>query len=228
MNLLLIAALLRFAGLAASPLAVEYLPAEDFHSQLIRKYLDAMEHQSVAGQWVQVEVTIEAKLPKLNRQAELRALRSTSPTGTVAYQALDTRGDDMVKREVIGRYLAAESQASETNEVAITPSHYRFHFIRIVEQAGRRIHVFQLSPRQRRPGLFKGELWLDSQTALPVHESGRFVKSPSVFVKRIEFVRDYQIRDGVAIPDHMVSTVETRLVGRAELSVQYGDPKWTD
>ena len=81
--------------------------------------------------------------------------------------------------------------------------------------------MFQLSPKRRRLGLFKGELWLDSQTGLPVHESVQFVKNPSVFVKRIVFVRDYQIRDGIAIPTQITSTVDTRLVGRAELSIQF-------
>lgn len=218
-----LATLLQFAGLqfaawAASPLAVEATPTEDIHLQLIHKYLAAMELQNAGGHCGQAEVTIQARLPGVNQYAELHALRSTSPTGTVAYQALDSRGDAMVRREVIGRYLAATSQPAA--EISITPAHYRFRFLRMVEQAGRRIHVFQLSPRQKRLGLFKGELWLDGQTALPVHESGRFVKSPSVFVRYIEFVRDYRIRDGVAAPEHIASTVAT-LAGRAELSVQY-------
>jgi hypothetical protein len=69
--------------------------------------------------------------------------------------------------------------------------------------------------------LFKGELWLDAETCLPVRESGRFVKSPSIFLRRIEFVREYDIRDGVAIPRQIESTVETRLVGKAELTVRF-------
>ena len=74
-------------------------------------------------------------------------------------------------------------------------------------------------------GLFKGELWVDGQTGMPVHESGQFVKSPSVFVKRIRFVRDYEIRDGVAILNYIESTVDTRLAGRAKLDVRYFDPQ---
>lgn len=170
-----------------------------------------------------MEVTIEAKLRKLNRQATLRALRSVSPTGKISYQTLEVSGDGMVRREVIGRYLAAESQASEMNGVAVTPTHYKFRFSRTVEALGRRIQVFQLSPTLHRPGLFKGELWLDSQSGLPVHESGQFVKNPSVFVKHIKFVRDYRIQDGIAISDHITSTVDTRLVGRAELNIQFSN-----
>ncbi len=212
-------AMLHLAGLAAAPLAVESAPVEDVHAALLRKYLDAAAVQDGAGQCVEAEVTVRAGLPKLDRQAELRALRTISPAGAVTYQALHAEGDGMVRREVIARYLAATSQASK--EIAITASHYRFRFMRVVELAGRHIHVFQLSPRQKRGGLFKGELWLDGQTALPVRETGRFVKNPSVFLRSVEFVRDYQIQDGVACPSSIVSTAKT-LVGRVELTVQYG------
>ncbi len=220
MNSLLLAVL--FAG-SGSNRPESRLQAALPTPQLIRRYLRAMELQNAAGRCVEVEVTIQAALPKLNRRAELHALRRTSPTGTVTYQALDTWGDRMVRSEVIDRYLTAENQTPQINEIAITPAHYRFRFIRTIEQTDRRIQVFQLTPKQRRLGLFKGELWLDGQTGLPVRESGRFVKNPSVFVRRIEFVRDYEIRDGAAIPGRTASTVETRLVGRAELSVEFSN-----
>ena len=58
-------------------------------------------------------------------------------------------------------------------------------------------------------------------THLAVRESGRMVKSPSVFVKRIEFVREYEIQDGIAIPRRIESSVETRLIGKARLSVAF-------
>jgi hypothetical protein len=56
---------------------------------------------------------------------------------------------------------------------------------------------------------------------MPVHESGSFVKSPSIFLKRMEFVRDYLFQNGVSMPLHMVSKVETRFFGPVELNVDY-------
>lgn len=224
--LLPLAALVQITGLAATPVAVSYPPAEDIHSEVLRRYLNAVELQQIVGRCVDVEVTIQASLPKLNRQAEARVMRSTSCTGRITYQSLEAGGDSMVRREVIARYLAAEGQAAGMDDIAITASHYRFRFVRSVvepnsDQPDRRIHIFQLTPKQKRVGLFKGELWLDGQTGMPVHVSGRFVRSPSVFLKRIEFARDYQILNGLAIPDRVVITVETRLAGHAELSVQF-------
>ncbi len=70
-------------------------------------------------------------------------------------------------------------------------------------------------------GLFKGELWVDADTFLPLRESGRFVKNPSVFLKKIEFVRDYEIKDGIAFPRHIESTVDTRFWGPAQMSISF-------
>jgi hypothetical protein len=80
-----------------------------------------------------------------------------------------------------------------------------------------------LEPHKKRAGLFKGWLWVDARTALPVREQGEFVKSPSVFLRKIEFVRDYELRDGLARPVSIESTIQTRLVGNAELVVKYSN-----
>jgi hypothetical protein len=91
----------------------------------------------------------------------------------------------------------------------------------MAESEGRTVHVFQLTPRKKRVGLFKGELWLDAETYLPVRESGRLVKLPSIFLRRVEFVREYEIHEGLAYPHSVESVVDTRLVGKAELRVRY-------
>jgi hypothetical protein len=49
------------------------------------------------------------------------------------------------------------------------------------------------------------------------------VKSPSIFLKKIEFVREYEIRDGLSIPRHIESTVDTRLWGPAEMSINFSN-----
>jgi len=67
------------------------------------------------------------------------------------------------------------------------------------------------------------ELWIDAATGMPIREAGQFVKTPSLFLKKIAFVRDYEIRDGVAYPLHIQSTVDTRIVGRAELEIRFSN-----
>jgi|KBSMisStaDraftv2_1062788.scaffolds.fasta_scaffold09552_4 hypothetical protein len=220
---MLLAILIQLFGLAAAPSGVHYLAPDDAHSVLIEKYMNAMASDNLALRNVDVEVTIDARLPKLNRQATLRAVRRMSSTGAVTYTTLDARGDGMIRREVIARYLAAESEARKIDEIAITPFNYRFHLRNVMDEPTRQIYVFQLTPKKKKVGLFKGELWVDGQTGLPVHESGQFIKSPSVFVKRISFTRDYVMRGGLGVPTYVHSIVESRVAGRVELSIHFAD-----
>ena len=130
-----------------------------------------------------------------------------------------------MKTQVIARYLAADVQAQTDNDpsLAVTPANYKFQYKGLITDGGRSVYLFHLTPKKNRVGTFRGELWLDAETGLPVRESGRLAKSPSFFVKRIDFVREYDIQDGLAILRQIQSTAETRLVGKAELTVWFHD-----
>jgi hypothetical protein len=170
-----------------------------------------------------MDVEIEANLPNLQKQGRLRALRRISRLGRITYEALRFEGDKSVKSNIIARYLAAETEAQSADQslLAITPANYKFKFKGHSGEGENQIYIFQLTPRKKRVGLFKGELWIDAASCLPVRESGRLVKTPSIFLKRVEFVREYYIRGGVAVPLQIASRLETRLVGRAEVTVHY-------
>jgi len=170
-----------------------------------------------------MEVEIDASLPKLKKQGKLHALRRISRLGRITYEAVHFEGDSSIKNDVIARYLAADTQtqANDGASVAITLANYKFKYRGMVDQDGRLVHVFRLTPRKKRVGLFKGELWLDAETCLPVREAGRLAKMPSIFLRRIEFVREYDIHEGVAFPRSIESTVDTRLVGKAELRIRF-------
>jgi len=199
---------------------------QDTGTYIIRKYNDALKEQQSAAKDVAMAVTIEARLPKLKKEGKLSALRRISSIGRVTYKFLGFQGDDMVKREVIARYMNAEQDASDNTaghamNIAINPENYSFKYKGLSYRSSRPVHVFELKPKRKRVGLFKGELWLDPDTCLPLHEQGQFVKTPSVFVKKMEFARDYQIKDGVSILKHMEAKTDTRLVGVAELAIDY-------
>lgn len=195
--------------------------ADDASLEIVGRYLDATRTQQDVLRGAQMEMNVHANLPKLGKEGTLRALRIISKFGKITYKALGFSGDSTVKQEVIARYLQAESEARENGSIAISPQNYKFRLKATLERTGQKIFVFQLTPKKKVIGLFKGELWLDAATGMPMRESGEFVKSPSVFLKKIEFVRDYEIRDGVAFPSRIESTVDTRLVGKAELSILF-------
>src|SRR5262245_61505401 len=170
-----------------------------------------------------MEVEIEASLPKLKKQGKLHALRRISALGRITYEALKFEGDGTIKSQVISRYLSAEveAQRGQSPSLAVTPANYKFKYKGRNQVNGREIHVFEVSPKEKRVGLFKGEVWIDAATYLHVQESGTLVKKPSIFLKKLAFVRTYEIRDGIAIPRQVQTTADVRLVGKAEMTIDF-------
>ncbi|MFZ0589474.1 MAG: hypothetical protein WAM39_03255 [Bryobacteraceae bacterium] len=196
-------------------------PSDSESEQVIERYLNATgaENQTRAAS---MEVSIDASIPKLKKEGKLHALRKISELGKITYKILGFQGDDTIKTEVIARYLDAEQKGQDNQKFAIAPQNYKFKFKGLHRlQNGQRIYVLFLTPRRKEIGLFKGEMWLDANTCLPVMETGKLVKSPSVFFKKVEFYRDYRIENGVAVPQHMLSTIDARLVGKVTLTINY-------
>lgn len=200
-------------------------PAAVAPEAIVQQFCAASKEQEHAAAAASMDVDIQASLPKLKKQGRLHALRRISALGRITYDMLRFEGDGTVKTNVIARYLTAEAEAraKESPELAVTPDNYKFKYRGRVESDGHTSYIFQVTPRKKRVGLFRGDIWIDARTHLRVRESGYFVKNPSLFLKRIAFVRNYEIRDGVAVPRRVQSVVDTRLVGPAELEIEYSN-----
>jgi transglutaminase-like putative cysteine protease len=190
---------------------------------VISKYLQATQNHEHELRGVSMQVDISATVPKLKEKGSLRALRQISKVGQITYRVLGFQGDNTVKSQVIARYLEAEKQGQGKGQLDITPANYKFKFKGKWQFDGKDAYLFQLNPRKKRVGLFKGELWLDSATYLPIYEKGRLVKNPSIFFKRVVFERAFTIENGVAVPRYMVSAIETRVIGKVEITINYSN-----
>jgi hypothetical protein len=192
-------------------------------SAIIQSYLSATQARQSSLQGVSMEVDIDASVPHLQKYGKLHALRNISKLGKITYKVLGFQGDSTVKQEVISRYLDAEQESQTYKGIAITPANYKFKFKgrqKLSADAGW-VYVFALSPRKKAPGLFKGEMWLDEATFLPVFEKGRLVKNPSIFFKHVDFERAYKIDNGIAVPQSMSSVIDCRMVGKVQLNINY-------
>jgi hypothetical protein len=216
------------SALAGPDIPVREESGDPVGSQILQKYLEAKGHtQELRG--ASMEVEISANVPKLKENGKLRALRMISRVGQVTYRVAAFQGPNFVKKEIIARYLDAERQSQDKENIDITPQNYKFHY-RGERQtsSGASAFVFQVQPRKKRVGLYKGELWLDSRLYLPVLEKGRFVKNPSVFFKKVDFERGFSIQDGLSVPSYITSTIDTRLVGKVELNINYSNFNHSD
>ena len=204
-------------------------PAAEPPDTIVENYCAASRGQEQSFQGASMDVEIQASLPKLKKQGRLHALRHISALGRITYEMLRFEGDGTVKNQVIARYLTAEAEAQaearkdQAPSLAVTPVNYKFKYKSRDRLEGRDVYIFQVTPRQKRQGLFKGDLWIDAGTYLRVQESGYLVRSPSVFLKSVAFVRKYEIRDGISVPLQVQSVVDTRLAGKAELTIDFSN-----
>jgi hypothetical protein len=209
------------------PVFAEPDEKERIGEELFARYQTALVNQKDALKSVDMEVLMEGRIVKLKKEGKMSALKRVSSVGRVSWKLLGFWGDDTVKKEVMARYMQADQEASagtnKNGDISITPDNYKLKYKGLNDRDGRPVHIFELKPKHKRVGLFKGELWLQPETCLPVREVGRLVKNPSIFIKRMEFVRDYEIRDGVAYLKRMESHTDTRIVGRADLNIEYAN-----
>ena len=218
-RILSVALVFCFAAFADEPIAGVTPAADD----IVKSYCAAEKGQAEAFKGASMEVEIHGALPKLKKAGVLKAWRRISSLGRVTYQVLGFEGDHTVQKEVITRYIQAEieAQRDQAETMAVTPDNYKFHFKNRGEVEGRSAYVFQVTPKKKRDGLFRGEVWIDAQTYLKLQEKGYLVKNRSIFLKRVEFTRQYEIRDGHSVPRHTESVADVRMVGKAELTIDY-------
>ena len=204
-------------------LSIPALSAQD----ILQRYFEANGRQADQTRDLQMEMDFDARLPKLGKVGHLTGVRYVAKNGHVAFAVKSITGDDTIKKHVIARYLAGEQENSmKPIDAGINDQNYKFKFKRMAEQEGRRVHVFEVAPRKKRVGIFKGELWIDEELALPIRDGGEFSKSPSpVFLKKVSFTRYYSVHEGVALPTRVESVIETRIVGKAELLINYSNFK---
>ncbi|SPE23919.1 conserved hypothetical protein [Candidatus Sulfopaludibacter sp. SbA3] len=197
---------------------------DDAAREVLDRYLgSARESRGIDGEARQF--VIDASLPRMHKQGGVRGLKLISGAGRVVFTELHFVGDDVIKRAVLARFLSAEANADPAGEdLGVTRRNYRFHYKGNADYNGRTAFVFRTVPTRRLAGLFRGELWLDAETARPLREWGQFVKSPSVFLSDIYFVRDYVPDGPESSPRRTILKLRVAFAGPVELTMWLDEP----
>jgi hypothetical protein len=219
-----LAALLSLAfnltAFAGGPATIETMSVDPpAPSQALARYLTGAANGDPWSEPNMVLMEIDACLPRLAERGHLRAIRDWAEYQTPGYRVIHIEGDATVKQQVIARYLSAEKRAAAlpATSIALVPANYKFRYL--ASSGGPRVYAFQITPRKKRLGLIKGELWIDGATGLAVHESGYLVKSPSIFIRRVKITRDISLRDGIPLLRTTHLDINARFIGPAELTI---------
>ncbi len=168
-----------------------------------------------------MKAKFEASLPSMKKQGVMETEKRIDDKGHVTYEMKSYQGDDTVKKQVIARYISAEVDSSNTGHggADIQPQNYKFKYKRAEKLAGKAAEVFEVAPRKSAVGLFKGEIWLDPESGLPLRFTGRLVKNPSVIFKTNDFTQDFVLQGGQAYESVLTIDSNTRLVGKVIMQI---------
>jgi hypothetical protein len=170
------------------------------------------------------ETLVVAELPETAQRAAFELQRFYVAPRSLSYKPIHFTGDSFVKSNVIARVLQSEVdfvQKGDPSQVALNDANYKFSYKGLQSLDGHSVHLYQVKPRVKRVGLFKGRLYLDAHNGTVVRTEGSLAKSPSFFVRKLEFVQDYAAVGRYTLPVHLHSTAQARLVGRAVVDVYH-------
>jgi len=169
---------------------------------------------------------VRAELPESSRHGEFQFERRYVAPHSLKFKVVRFTGNNFVNFEVIMRILRSEIdhvQKDDPTLTAIVTANYKFSYKATVSIQGRIMHVFQVKPRKKRVGLFKGSIYLDAYTGSLVYAVATLVKSPSFFIKKIEFVQQYADSGPFTFPSDLHMEASTRLVGRVIVDMEHRD-----
>jgi len=134
------------------------------------------------------------------------------------------KGSGIVRHLVFDRLIQSESETSsgrEHHNSAITTANYTFTLAGEEEVGPYHCFVLEAAPKSKEKYLFEGKLWVDAQDFAIVKIAGHPAKKPSFWIKRADFVRQYQRIDGFWLPYRDETSVEVKIYGRRVFTVDH-------
>ncbi len=167
-----------------------------------------------------------ADLTDTQQHAEYELTRQFAAPGSLRFTPLAFHGDTFVKSNVLLRMLQAEVDhvsKRRLGQTAISEENYKFSLKAVEDVDGHNCYVFQVKPRQKRVGLFKGKVYIDSYTGTLRRAEGSIVKSPSWWIKKIEFVQDFDDVGNFILPVRLHSVNRVRMLGRTVVDIAHSN-----
>lgn len=183
------------------------------------RYMASLEQHDPFNEAGPVAVLIEASLPRFYKGAQLLVIRRMGENERSEYLIAGLVGDGAALDEVTTRYFALyeEIEKLPSSSIRISPENYKFRLRGEVKTGIGSAYVYDITPKKRRRGLFKGQIWIEAGTGAEVLTSGRLEDASSIGGS-VDFVRETKLdAAGYARVTHLTFTVP--LLGRSELVV---------
>jgi len=171
-----------------------------------------------------VQSTYRVQNDKGEMRAETQALLSYRAPDSKEFKIISEKGSGLIRSRVFKPLMDVEVEsAADRNRVdsSITPNNYTLALLGEEEVAGSPCYIVQATPKRADKYLFSGKIWIHSVEFAIVKIEGQPAKIPSLWIKRVDFVRRYQKIGEFWLPLKNESVTRVRLFGKNTLTTDY-------
>ena len=143
---------------------------------------------------------------------------------TETFTSSTEKGSGFVLHHVFQRLMEGEKKRVRANkdpDSLITPENYTFEIVGTERIGSSNCSVVHAVPKRKRTDLFEGKIWIDDRDFAIVKITGHLAKSPSFWIKRVDFLRTYQKIDGFWLLSREEAVSDVRIFGREKLTIDY-------
>ncbi len=168
--------------------------------------------------------TYEAKNDKGKLYAqETVTVNYTAPDAKV-FRTTSEKGSGLIRSLVFKRLMESEAEAAtgqQHRDSSLKPANYTLNLIGEQDLGPYHCIVATAIPKRQDKYLFDGRIWIDSQDFAVVRIAGCPAKKLSFWIRRADFVRQYQKIREFWLPYKDETFVEIRLYGKKILTIDH-------
>jgi MucB/RseB N-terminal domain len=161
-----------------------------------------------------------------HKRAEMLVTVRCLDNGSKQFQTVSATGWGTARNHVFPKLLESESEASlpeVRHRSRITRENYSFEMVGRDYINQRPAYVIAISPKTQNKYLVEGRIWVDLKDYAIVRIEGKPAKSPSFWIKSVQFVHTYQKSGSFWFPVSDRSVTDVRILGATEVRIEYFD-----
>lgn len=214
-----------------SPAAVMHNPSAQTQHSAAELFFRLIEHnhwQRARLDRFSVVRTYTVEDDKGKTLAEEVAVMEYKAPGTKTFTTTSANGSTFIRGHVFKQLMKREAEresSRQDRDISITPLNYDFEMLGQEQVGSTCCTVVHAIPKRKESDLFEGKIWIDDQDFAIVKVAGHLAKSPSFWIKRVDFVRQYQKINGFWLPIREQSIAKVKIYGTKTLTIGYQDYK---
>ena len=161
-----------------------------------------------------------------HKRAEMLVRINCREDGLKEFETVSESGWGAALHHVFPRLLESERDASRPGtrqRSRITHENYSFQMVGTDHINGRPSYVMAVTPKSNSNYLIQGRIWVDADDYAIVRIEGKPAKSPSFWIKSVQFVHTYKKAGPFWFPESDHSVTDARIFGATQLTIDYTD-----